>query len=92
MAYMLIIKDPSRSIESFEKVLAEVGGNPECLIARFAGEADGALHVVSVWDSKAEADVFFAERLGPAMAKVLGSETAGNPQRTELEVENTYLR
>ena len=92
MAYMHIVTDPRRSIESFEKVVAELGGEPECLIARFAGELDGALHVVSVWDSKEEAEVFFAERLGPAIAKQLAPEPTGTPSTVDVEVQNTYLR
>ena len=58
-------------IEQYDKVLAQLGeetANKE----RYVGtDNDGKLRIVGVWESKEHADRFFAERLGPMLAKAL---------------------
>jgi len=47
---------------------------------------------LAVWESKAHADRFFAETLGPALAKALGPEPIGKPEVLGLEVAHQYVR
>ena len=80
------------ALEQFDAVMAEVGDEPEGLEARYVGTTDGELRVVSLWESKAHADRFFAETLGPALAKALGPEPAGAPRYYGIEVARSYAR
>ena len=68
------------------------GGEPDGLEARYVGTASGTLRVVTSWESKAHADRFFAEKLGPALAKVLGPEPAGAPEVIGIDVVRSYVR
>jgi hypothetical protein len=89
--WITIATPPFREIERFDEVVAHLGEPPEGVLARYAGTAeDGSLRVVSVWESKAHADRFMAERLAPALATVLGPEPAGAPQGVGIEVSRTY--
>ena len=95
MEYIAIMDSPAGSIENMERVLAQIGPEPEGLIARYAGMVNGQLKVVGIWESKAQADQFFAERLGPALAKILGPQTfaaAGPPPIMGIEAAHSYLR
>ena len=85
------------SIEQFDAVQAAVqstlGGEPDGLEGRYVGTADdGKLRVVALWESKAHADRFFAETLGPALAKALGPEPVGKPQVVGIDVARSYVR
>ena len=64
----------------------------EGLEARFVGTTDGKLRIVTVWESKAHADRFFAETLGPALAKALGPEPVGMPANVGIAVTQSYVR
>ena len=65
--------------------------SPTACEARYVGTADGRkLRVVTLWESKAHADRFFAETLGPALAKVLGPEPSGKPTIIGIEPQRTY--
>ncbi len=67
MAYTFITHVPGRSLADHRTVTNILGdGAPEGRLLSIAGDADGALHVVDIWDSKASADRFAAERLFPA--------------------------
>ncbi len=67
MAYALITHTPGSSLADYRALTAIMGDDvPEGLVAQIAGDADGALHVVGVWESRASADRFVAERLMPA--------------------------
>ncbi len=92
MQWIAVATPPFRSIEQFDAVLAQLGGEPDGLEARYAGTADGTLRVVTLWESKAHADRFFAETLGPALAKVLGPEPAGAPEVVGIDVVRSYVR
>ena len=82
---------PFRSIEQFDQVIAQVGADPEGLEARYAGTAeDGSLRVISVWSSKAHAERFMTEKLGPALAAVLGPEPVGAPTAVGVDVARSY--
>ena len=54
--------------------------------------AAGWCRVVTLWESKAHADRFFAEKHGPALAKVLGPEPAGAPEVIGIDVVRSYVR
>src|SRR4051794_14273155 len=73
MQWITIAIPPLRSIEQFDAMQAEVG-NPEGLEACYFGSTNGELRIVTVWESKADADRFFGHTLGPALARVLGPE------------------
>ncbi len=93
MQWIAVATPPFGEIEKFEQVLAQVGGEPEGLEARYVGKAgDGSLRVVTVWESKAHGDRFFAERLGPALARVLGPEPVGAPAVVGIDVARSYSR
>jgi hypothetical protein len=84
MTYLTITELPGRSLDHFETVQAALPDpEPAGLLARYAGVNDGALVIVSVWASKANADRFEAEDLGPAARLVndgacpIGARTIG---------------
>ena len=81
------------SLEQVDAVLAQLTGPPDGAKARYIGTTeDGQIRVVSLWDSKAHADRFFTEKLGPAMAAALGPEPAGASEITGVEVARSYVR
>jgi hypothetical protein len=89
--WITVATPPFRSIEQFDEVTAHVGGAPDGMEARYAGTTeDGSLRVVSVWTSKAHADRFMTEKLGPALAAVLGPEPVGVPQALGIDVARSY--
>ena len=92
MQWIAVVTPPFGSIEQFDAVLAQLGEEPDGLEARYVGTASGTLRVVTLWESKAHADRFFAERLGPALAKVLGPEPAGAPEVIGIDVVRSYVR
>lgn len=92
MQWIAVATPPFGSVEQFDQVMDRLGGEPEGLEARYVGTSSEGLRVITLWDSKAHADKFFAERLGPALAKVLGPEPAGSPQVLGIAVARTYLR
>ncbi|MGH9211865.1 MAG: hypothetical protein ACRD2C_14460 [Acidimicrobiales bacterium] len=93
MQWITVATPPLESIEQFDKVLAHLGREPDGLEARYVGAADdGKLRVVTLWDSKAHADRFFANTLGPALAKVLGPEPVGAPDAIGIDVARSYAR
>ncbi|CAM3769171.1 hypothetical protein [Smaragdicoccus niigatensis] len=97
MSYIFIMDSPAGSIENMERILAQIGEEPDGLAARYAGIVDGQLKVIGIWDSKEQADRFFAEKLGPAMAKILGSEgrtfaAPATPPMIGIEVAHSYHR
>ncbi len=93
MTWMTVATPPFDSIEQFDKVVGHVGADPAGLEARYVGRADdGKLRVVTLWESKADADRFFAETLGPALARALGPEPVGAPEAIGIDVARSYVR
>ncbi len=92
MQWIAVATPPFNSIEQFDAVMAQVGGEPDGLQARYVGTADGRLRVVTVWESKAQADRFFTDALGPALARTLGPEPVGAPEVVGIEVVRAYVR
>ncbi len=92
MQWIVVAKPPFQSIEQVDGILAQLGGEPEGLEARYVGTADGRPRIVTVWESKAHADRFFTETLGPVLARVLGPEPVGAPEMIGIEVARAYVR
>jgi hypothetical protein len=92
MQWIAVATPPFGSIEQFDAVLAQLGEEPDGLEARYVGTASGTLRVITLWESKAHADRFFAETLGPALAKALGPEPVGKPQVVGIDVARSYVR
>ncbi len=90
MAYAVIVDSPA-TIEFHRDLVARLGDDQRGFIARFAGQTPNGLRVISVWESKADSDRFFAEQMQPLLAEMLGPERATPPQVSELEVEEYAL-
>lgn len=91
MQYMTIATPPIQSVEQFDDLLAGRTAEPDGLAARYVGTTDsGELRIVAVWESKAHADHFFTQTLGPALAKALGPEPAGKPEFVGLSIARAY--
>lgn len=89
MPYTHVSHVLSDSLSDYQAV-AEVLGpqTPEGRLALIVGEADGALHIIDVGDSKAHADRFAAERLMPAFRQA--GVTPG-PEEAYIEFDATVL-
>ena len=93
MAWITVATPPFASIEQVDAVLAQLDGAPDGMEERYIGTAeDGTLRVVSLWQSKAHAERFFAEKLGPALAKALGPEPVGASEILGIDVQRSYVR
>ena len=70
MRYVHISHTPGQDLADYQAVVDDLGGDtPQGLLISVVGEADGGLHIVDVWESKAHADRFVAERLFPAFQR-----------------------
>lgn len=75
MAAGLILRFPGKTRADYDRVNDVLGIDqsrddgpwPEGLQMHVAGEADGALYVLEVWESQAAQGRFIQERLGPAL-------------------------
>jgi hypothetical protein len=92
MQWIAVSTPPFGSLEQVNGVMAQVGSEPEGLEARYIGTADGSPRIVTVWESKAHADRFFSETLGPILAKTLGPEPVGKPEIIGIDVARSYVR
>ncbi len=94
MQWITIATPPFPSIEQFDKVTASVDEMaPEGMEGRYVGTTDGGkLRVVTLWTTKAHADQFFANTLGPALTKALGPEPVGRPEVYGIDVARSYVR
>jgi hypothetical protein len=93
MKWITVAIPPFESIQQLDTVLANLGEEPDGLEARYAGTSDdGKLRVVTLWESKAHADRFYSETLGPLLAKVLGPEPVGAPEVVGIDVAHSYAR
>jgi hypothetical protein len=59
-----------QTIDDYHRIAAKVGdmSDVDGVITQAVGEDDGGLHVVTFWESKAQADRFESEQLFPAFA------------------------
>lgn len=89
--WITVATPPMTDLALFDKICA-AAGDPAGALARYAGPAgDGRLRVVVLWESQAHAEAFFADKLGPAIATVLGPEPMGRPEVVGITVEREYV-
>jgi hypothetical protein len=89
MPYTHISHVPGHSLGDYQAVADVLGPEPPAgRLALIVGEADGALHIVDVWDSKAHADLFAAERLMPAFRQ---AGLKPGPEESYLEFDTSVL-
>lgn len=70
MSYVHVSRTPGIGISGYQRVEQELGPEPKAgLRSHHVGVVDGVLVVVDVWDSRADADRFAAERLFPAFER-----------------------
>jgi hypothetical protein len=94
MSYITIAEPPADTVEEWKQVHALItrdGGEPDGLQSRYVGTVDGQVRLIAVWESKAHADKFSADRLRPTLVKAFGPE-APMPRAENFEVEDTYVR
>jgi hypothetical protein len=66
MQWMTVATPPLESVEQFDALIQGQTAEPDGLHARYVGTTEnGELRVVAVWESKAHADHFFTQTLGP---------------------------
>ena len=81
MAYIHITRTPGQGLADYEKIRRVLGDEPiDGSREHHVGVVDGALVVADVWESRAHADRFVAERLFPAF------ERAAVDPRTDMMV------
>ena len=69
MSYVHITRTPGMSLADYHKVAEQLGAAPIAgRLSHHVGEQTGALFVVDVWEKRADADRFAADRLFPAFA------------------------
>ena len=91
--WITVATPPFTSLEQIDAVLAGLDGPPEGMEARYIGTTpDGELRVVALWESKAQAERFLSEKLGPALAKVLCPEPTGASDVVGIDVARGYVR
>jgi hypothetical protein len=92
MQWITVATPAFTTVAEFDHLLTHLGDEPEGLLARWVGTADGRVRVVAVWESKAHADAFVAGTLGPALAHAFGPEPVGLPEVIGIEVARSYVR
>ena len=70
MSYVHVTRTPGAGLADYRKVVHELGTEPIAgQVTTHVGVVDGALVVVDVWETRADADRFAAERLFPAFER-----------------------
>lgn len=73
MTYVHVTRTPGKGMDDYQEILRHVGDEPVSgRTAHYAGTENGSLLIVDVWESRADADRFAAERLFPAFAAAGG--------------------
>jgi hypothetical protein len=94
MAYVHIAATRGKTIEDFRTVSAK--HNPwqdiDGLLAMAAGSDESGLHVVTVWESKAQKDRFEAEQLFPAFQTAgIAADVVASSEFTEYETDELHV-
>ena len=75
--------------EEYDRLNAEIHGDPPGLILHTSSEKDGKMRIIDVWESKDAYERFEQETLMPAMGRIGAEPPAGGPPpRDEFEVHN----
>ena len=90
MSIMSFATPPFTDKEGVDRVVAALGGQPEGLQARFVISYEGGIRVVAVWESLEHFQRFGKEKLGPALAQVMGEPT-GTPKFESYDVLSSYI-
>ena len=92
MRYVHITHSPGHGLTDYRAVVEDMGSAPpDGLLISLVGEAEGALHVVDVWESKAHADRFVAERLFPAFERT-GRGPGADPKYVAFETDDVVVK
>jgi hypothetical protein len=96
MAVIRIQRPEGVTFEMYQAVQAKVGVEedpPVGLILHSAGEVDGAVQIVDVWESEDAARRFGDERLFPAIKAVAGdmAPTGPPPDMQVYELKNLVM-
>ena len=94
MAHIHIAATPGVTIDGFRAVAAK--HNPpqdiDGLLAWAAGSDDNSLHVVTVWQSRAQMERWAAEQLFPAFQALGLADVPANSEFTQYETGELYMR
>lgn len=91
--WITVATPPFESIDQVDAVLAQLPASPEGMQARYIGRTtEGDLRIVSLWESQGHAERFFAETLGPVLAKALAPEPVGPSLALGIDVARSYER
>ena len=92
MSYASITIAERLTMADYRAIDAQLAGDQRAagLVSETAGHNETGLHVITVWDTKADHTRFVAERLIPAF-QAAGLDP-GPMSFTELDVEAVYLR
>jgi len=82
MSYVTIAHPPI-TLDQVGEMFASAP-RPDGIVHRYAGLLEGEPTVVAVWETKAHADAFFTNVIGPELAKKAGPGAL--PKVTALEV------
>lgn len=97
MAYGCIYDVPGDE-NIYAKVKAEIGEDqPDGLVAQLVSKLEsGGLRHITVWETKEQWEQFQAERVGPAVGRVLAgigiSEPPGRPVVTEMDLVDVITK
>ncbi len=93
MAVAVTLKFPA-TIEQYDQVnekLDPANNAPDGLIIHTGAEGDGGIRIFDVWDSAEAFERFRDERLGPAVAEVVGEgDPAGQPEVEIYELHDVF--
>ena len=91
MSYASITVAEGLTMANYNAIGEQLGPHPvEGLVGEAAGWNDAGLHVITVWDSKAQHDRFVTERLVPAF-RAAGVQP-GPMTVTDVDIDSLYLR
>lgn len=80
-----IYEVPGATLDQYDQVTQQTGSEkPEGVHAHIAGEVDGGIRVIEVWDSTDAIERYMASGLGEAMQQANVPE----PKITDFEVHN----
>jgi hypothetical protein len=88
LPYMRIVQ-PQISAELYDAITSKIDvttNHPVGLYMHAAGEADGAWHIVDVWESEEYAEAFDRDVLVPAIEAVTGSPPPGDAPTVGFDV------
>ena len=93
MAYAITHLLPGATEEQYREEIAAVhpaGGLPKGQVYHAAGNTDGGVLIVAIWDSKESCDRFVADVLMPNVGKPGGLE--GKPEERTAETFNVVTQ